>query len=161
MTATTVEDLKARQAELRERERKLADEFRACEAGDAAGRDRVRKAMDEVAGEIAGLGPRIAAAKEERKKEGLLELLSGDEYQQALLAACEGLAATLEPWQPLYKVTVEAQRRGFAAPAMPPTIGILFAEASDWLTRLCRRGVLSAKTLPPPLRLLVKEEADR
>jgi len=155
MTATSVEDLKARQAELREREKQLADEFRAA-ANDPAGRDKVRQRMAEVAGEIAALGPRIAATKEERKRQGLQEFLNGDEYQEALLAACAGLAAMLEPWCALYEATKAAQRTGFAAPALPPTIGVFFAEVSEWLTRAVRRGTVEVKALPPALRPLVE-----
>jgi hypothetical protein len=157
-TPSKVEDLKEQQAKLREREKQLVVDYRAVDPNDPAGRDKVKKAMEAVADELMALGPRIAEAKETAAKAGLQEVLNSAEYQRAQVAACDGLAAMLEPWQALYEATKQAQRVGFHAPALPPTVGIFFAAASDWLTRLVRVGALDVKALPPTLRRLMKEE---
>lgn len=156
---TTLEGLRAKESKLREEEKELAEQFRtvAQDANLARRRDEIRKQMEEAADERKRLWPEIASAKEERKRQGVAALLHSSEYSAALTAALEGLAVTLGPWQALYAATKEAQRVGFAAPALPATIGILFAEGSDWLTRLVRRGVLTRRDVPAPLKGLLLE----
>jgi hypothetical protein len=160
MTTQTLDKLREREVSLKEEERSLAEQWRVAPDSPegARRRDSIRDKLEEIGGARRRNSQEILAAQEQRKREGLETLLHSAEYGAALTAALEGLAATLEPWQALYSATKQAQRVGYAAPALPTTVGVLFAEAKDWLTRLSRRGILDTKALPPVLRSLTEAE---
>jgi len=158
MTTTTVEGLKEKQAALKARALELRHQFQA-EAGDKKKQQRISEDLRATTAELLGLGPQLAAVKEQTKQEALDDLLGAADYRIAASRAADALAAQLEPWLDLIGKTTEARKVGVKAPGLPPIVETLYVDGVGWLRTAVRRGSLSASTLPAALRaLVVKEE---
>jgi hypothetical protein len=156
---TTVAALKEKESELKDREKRLADEFRACDYSPAGAkrRDEIQQTLHDITEERRTLGPKIQEAKDQRKQEGLEQLLKSPEYREAVGKSLVALEATLGPWLSLVDMTVEAQRGAVAAPALPPAIVQLWVETRGWIKTLIKLEVLKAKDVPAALKALVGE----
>lgn len=159
MTTATLDKLREREVELKAREKELAEEFRTVpqDRNFARRRDELRRKMAEVSGELMSLSPEVVKIKEQNKKERLDVFLGSREYEEAIAAGLEALAAELLPWLPVLTMSVEATRQGLGVPLPPASKAGLYLEAKRWLDVLIRRGLLAPDDVPPALRSLVKE----
>jgi hypothetical protein len=158
MTTATLEGLREKEETLKLREKELMDTFHALpnDADLPRRRDEVRKELGEIEASLTRLSPQIAACKEETKKARLVELLHSSEYVSAVTGALEDLAGKLSAWLPLLTMTDAARRQAVTLPLPPASVSALWLEGREYVRTLIRRGVITDRDVPAPLKALLE-----
>jgi len=159
MVTTTLEGLRTKETELKEKERELAAQYRSVNDFSPDGakrRDSLRRELGEVTAELTSIWPKVAAAKEAAKKARLADLLTSAQYRQEVADGLETLAAELSGWLPLLTTTVAATRDNLHVPLPPASKSALYLEGKAWINLLVRRNIIAAKDVPPALKGLLE-----
>lgn len=158
--ATTLEELKVREAECEAQDKAFAKRLHAfgdaiAVGGDiAAEREKLTKSIRSNWGELAEVRRKMGELRESQKRERLEQTLGSAEYRQAVLDGLAQLVSELAPWAENFRF-VNSDRR---LPAMPAGKALAILQAKAWLEVHLRLGVLKSSDIPKGLQGFMGEK---